>query len=76
MAIVGAIALGIVMGLILAYLLNILLRGFFFDAASASREGEQDAEINRLEKEIKRLKNKEKEGGKYPSNDDKDEEEY
>ena len=58
MAIVGAIAVGIIIGFILCWMLNTAMRNILWDTAAASRvKGKQD-EVKRLRKEVRRLNRK------------------
>jgi len=62
MAIVGAIAVGIIIGFILCWMLNTAMRNILWDTAAASRvKGKQD-EVKRLRKEVHRLNRKIEQG--------------
>lgn len=55
MAILGAMAIGIVIGFILSWIINTLMRSTVTDATTESRQREFDLELKRLRTENQRL---------------------
>ena len=76
MAIVGAIAVGVIIGFILAWMMNEALRGVLWDRATSSRMKEKESEIRRLKRENNRLHRRiESQKKKLHVDDDEDDDE-